>query len=137
VEVQRDHIADGRAYEKFAEMVRAQGGDLDAPRPRAAEYVVTAERTGVVAAVDTEALGWTIIDLGGGRKVLSDKIDPSVGLEMLVRLGDAVRPGDPLVRVFAAAAHRDSAAAKLRAAITIGDGPVPAPALIEQRVDSE
>ena len=53
-------------------------------------------------------LGYVIIELGGGRKKLGDKLDLSTGLEMLVRLGDTVEAGQPLVRVFAkpdAAAH--------------------------------
>lgn len=132
-DLQVNQLESGDAMEKFAEMVRAQGGDLDTPRPRAAEHVITAERSGFVAAVDTEALGWAIIDLGGGRKALGDQIDPSVGLEMLVRLGDAVRTGDPLVRLFATPVHRDSSAMQIRRAITIADKqPSLAPLIVEQ-----
>ena len=77
---------------------------------------------------------YTGLNLGGGRKQLGDKLDLSVGLEMLVRLGDAVDAGQPLVRVLAqpdAVAHvkRD-----LLAAITIGDNPVEAPPLIVERI---
>lgn len=133
VSQQRDEIAGGRALEKFAEMVRAQGGDLDAPRPRAAESIVAADRKGYVTAIDTEALGWAIIELGGGRKQLTDKVDPSVGLEMLVRLGDEVRAGDPLARVFATPARRDHAAKMVQRAITVADAPTNAPPLIVER----
>jgi len=131
---QRAEISSGRAYEKFAEMVRAQGGDLDAPRPRAAESIVAAAQSGYVSAIDTEALGWAVIELGGGRKVLTDRIDTSVGLEMVVRLGDAVRAGDPLVRMFAGPAHRDVAAKMTARAITIADAPRSAPSLIVERL---
>lgn len=127
-------LRDGRAYERFAAMVRAQGGDPDAPRARAPESVVTADRTGYVAAVDTEALGWGVIELGGGRKVLSDRVDFSVGLEMLVRLGDAVRPGRPLVRLFANEPQRSRAATMIADAITIADEPCAAPRLVVDRV---
>ena len=48
-------------------------------------------------------LGVAIIELGGGRKVLTDAIDHSVGLEMLAKIGDRVEQGQPLVRVFGAA----------------------------------
>ena len=126
-------LDDGRAYERFAAMVAAQGGDLDAPRPRAPQSIVSADRTGYVLAIDTEALGWSVIELGGGRKVLTDRIEFSVGLEMLVRLGDAVRPGEPLVRVFAEAAQRSRAATMIAAAITIGDEPRTPPPLIVER----
>ena len=119
---QRALLADGRALAKFREMVEAQGGDLDAPRPRAAEVMVTAARAGYIAAIDTEALGWAVIELGGGRKVLTDKIDPAVGFEILVRLGQRVDAGEPLVRMFAQpgpAAH--AAAAVVRKAITVAE----------------
>jgi pyrimidine-nucleoside phosphorylase len=131
---QRELLANGAAREKFAEMVRAQGGDLDAPRPRAAEMMVIADRRGYVTAIDTEGLGWAVIELGGGRKVLSDKVDPSVGFEMLVRLGDEVRPGDPLVRLFAGPRNRDLAAEMVRRAMTIADAPTPRKPLVLERV---
>lgn len=136
VAAQRKRLADGTAYEKFLAMIDAQGGDLDAARERAPESLVAADRAGYVSAIDTEALGWAVIELGGGRKVLTDKVDPSVGLEMLVRLGDKVKPGDPLVRMFARpGATQHAASAVVRRAITIAAAP-PAPhPLILERVE--
>lgn len=129
---QRELLANGRAYERFAAMVGAQGGDLDAPRPRAAESVVAADRSGFVAAVDVELLGWAVIELGGGRKVLADRVDPSVGLEMLVRLGDPIRAGEPLVRLFAGSRGREAAAAMVRRAVSIAEArPTPGPLVAE------
>lgn len=132
---QRALLADGRALAKFREMVEAQGGDLDAPRARAGEVMVTAARAGYIAAIDTEALGWAVIELGGGRKVLTDRVDPAVGLEMLVRLGQKVDAGRPLVRMFAhtgPAAH--ASAAVVRKAITISDVPPPEQPLVLERI---
>jgi pyrimidine-nucleoside phosphorylase len=136
VAAQRALLADGRAREKFRTMIDAQGGDLDAPRERAPEAIVAAERTGYVSAIDAEALGWGVIELGGGRKVLTDKVDPAVGLEMLVRLGDAVGKGDPVVRLFArpgATAH--AAAAVVRRALVIGERPKSPGPLVLERID--
>ncbi len=87
--------------EKFREMVAAQGGNLDAKRPIAPASEVTAAKSGYVAAMNVEQLGFAIIELGGGRQKLGDKLDFSTGLEMLVRLGDKVEKGQPLVRLFA------------------------------------
>ncbi|QDV73611.1 thymidine phosphorylase [Botrimarina mediterranea] len=128
-------LDDGSAREKLAQMVRAQGGDLDAPRPRAAEQIVKADRGGYVTAIDTEALGYAIIELGGGRKQKEDELDYSVGLEMLVRLGDRVEAGQPLVKLFANAKGRDAASAMTTGAITLSDEPREAPPLIVERVD--
>ncbi len=124
----------GRALEKFEQMVAAQGGQLDAPRPIAPAHELRCEHTGYVAAIDTEALGWTIIDLGGGRRQITDKIDHSVGLEMLVQIGDSVEHSQPWVRVFAPQVKLDSVAVRVQAALTITDQPADAPLLIAERI---
>jgi len=121
--VLREHLTSGRAYERFAAMVRAQGGDLDAPRPRAAESAVVADRGGFVASIDTESLGWAVIEMGGGRKKLEDRVDPTVGIEMTVRLGDEVRPGDRIARFFAHEPTREPVGRRIAAAVEIGDQP--------------
>ncbi|MDA1049576.1 MAG: thymidine phosphorylase [Planctomycetota bacterium] len=97
----QQHIDSGRGLEKLREMVAAQGGDLDAARPIAPATIIEATRAGFVAAIDVEALGYEIIRLGGGRRVMSDSIDHSVGIETLVSIGDRIERGQPLVRVFA------------------------------------
>jgi len=58
-------IASGAALEKFREMVAAQGGNLDAPRPVAPAHEVASPRAGYVTAIDTEDIGIVIIELGG------------------------------------------------------------------------
>ncbi len=124
----------GRALERFERMVVAQGGRLDAPRPIAPAHELCGERSGFVESIDTESLGWIIIDLGGGRRQLTDAIDHSVGLEMLARIGDEVSSGQPLVRVFAPPTKFDEVASRLRSAITIGDEPTHSPLLIVERL---
>lgn len=124
----------GRALERFEQMVVAQGGRLDVPRPIAPAHDLCSQRSGIVASIDTEALGWIIIDLGGGRRQLTDTIDHSVGLELLVRIGDEVTANQPLVRVFAPQSKFDEVTARLRSAITIGDDPTDSPLLIAERL---
>ena len=98
-------------------MVRAQGGNPDAVLSVAPASDITADRTGVVSAIDTEALGIAIIELGGGRRQMGYAVNHSVGLEMLVRLGDVVRAGMPMVRVFSK--HPEAITTSIRKAITI------------------
>ena len=95
------HLESGAALAKFEEMVAAQGGDLAAPRRIAKEHLIHAPRAGYVSHIDTEALGIVIIELGGGRRKLTDLINHSVGLEMLVRIGDVVEARQPMVQLFA------------------------------------
>lgn len=127
-------VQSGAGLEKFREMVAAQGGNLEAPRPVAPAQEVAAPRAGYIAAIDAEGLGRVIIELGGGRKKLGDTLDLSTGLEMLARLGDAVEAGQPLVRVFAKPQAAAAVEADLLGAITIGDNPIKPPPLIVERI---
>lgn len=128
-------IADGRGLQKYREMVRAQGGDPEAALPIASETIVLAPRDGYVTAIETAELGRAVTLLGGGRQKVGDAIDHTVGLEMLVRLGDSVRRQQPLVKVFAWERGRDEALAKIRGAITMGDAPIEPPKLIVERIE--
>jgi thymidine phosphorylase len=134
-------LADGTAAERFARMVVGLGGPadiLEAPWRHMARAPlvapVTAERSGVVAAIDTRGVGDAVVAIKGGRAKAADAIDPAVGLTDLLPLGAAVRAGDPLALVHA----RDDAqvaiaTARVRAAYGIGESAAPA-ALLRGRV---
>lgn len=138
-------LADGRAAEVFGAMVHALGGAADFVDryaellPAAAVALpVFAERGGVVAGMDTRALGLAVVGLGGGRRRVEDGIDYSAGLSGLAGVGDEVgEDGDrrPLATVHAAdSARADSAAALVRAAVTVADAaPGPAPVILQRR----
>ncbi len=127
----------GRAFEKFAEMVSAQGGRLGSLTVAPASEV-TSDREGCVREVHGAQLGRAIIQLRGGHLVLSDRIDHSVGLEMLVRIGQTVSAGQPLARVFATEAAAAHVRPWVREAIVIDEvDSVPAPPLIYERLTAE
>ena len=135
-------LIDGRAAEIFGAMIAAQGGPADfvanwRDRLPAAPVVrdILAVQSGRVLEIDGEALGLAVVHLGGGRLVEGGRIDPSVGLSRVVRLGEAVDEYTPLALVHAAnPAAADRAAEAVRAAITVGDGaPTPRP-LIHERI---
>jgi thymidine phosphorylase len=133
-----DAISGGQAAERFGRMVAALGGPVDfmaaadrhLPRAPVVRDVVPA-RPGTVTAIDGRALGMAVIGLGGGRRVESDRIDPAVGLDRLAGIGDAVDSQRPLARVHAAdTSTAGAAAAAVRGAYVLGDGPAaPAPAI--------
>jgi pyrimidine-nucleoside phosphorylase len=127
-------ITSGAALEKLREMVVAQGGDLDAPRPVAPKSEVLAEGAGYVTAINAEQLGMAVIELGGGRKKLGDTLDHSTGLEMRVRLGEKLDRGQPLVHLFAPPHKAPLAKKMIAAAITIADHSLPPPPLIVERI---
>lgn len=130
-------IATGAALEKFEQMVEAQGGRLDAPRPRGPMMELKADASGYVQAIENEQLGWGVIDLGGGRKLLTDKIDHSVGLEMLVRVGESIEAGQPWLRIFGPTEQKrlDAALLKLKNALIIAESPPATGPLIVETSD--
>lgn len=125
----RDQLDSGAAFEKYGEMIRAQGGDADAKLSVASACEVTASESGVVTEIDTERLGTAIIAMGGGRRKTTDSIDHSVGLEMLVRVGDDVDQGQPLARIFTDSPEEHQAT--VRDAFTIGEAATPLPLIVD------
>jgi pyrimidine-nucleoside phosphorylase len=125
------HLNDGSAFERYCRMVRAQGGDPDAELHVAKATDLVAGQDGVISAMDTEALGLVIISLGGGRRKMGDPIDHSVGLEMLVRIGDRVSRGTPLLTIFSE--QPQAVIPAIRAAIQISETGK-APQLIVERI---
>jgi thymidine phosphorylase len=129
-----DQITSGRAMAKFKEMVTAQGGQLDRLPSLGQSFEIVLDRSGHVTAINTEQLGIAIIELGGGRKQVDDAIDHSVGLEMLVRLGDRAEAGKAIVRVFASRDKFDQVQGLIAGAISISHESVSPPPLIRDRL---
>jgi pyrimidine-nucleoside phosphorylase len=127
-------IESGEAREQFAQMVAAQGGDGNAPRPIAPASELSSPRGGYLASIDAELLGKAIIAMGGGRQQLGDKLDHSTGLEMLTRLGDRVDAGQPLARVFAKPLIAERVRHTLLEAIQLADEPPNVEPLILDRI---
>jgi len=125
----RAAIDSGAALEKFRQIVAAQGGDvsaIDAPTPewaRAPEIGdVVADRSGVVLAIPPRPVGHAIIALGGGRTTKEDRVDPRVGIVFKVRVGDAVRSGQPLATIHAAnPSALAEAQARVRGIVQLGE----------------
>ncbi len=100
-------ITSGRAAEKFARMTAALGGPSDFVEKHA-DYLATApviravQVQGVVTAVDTRAIGNAIIELGGGRRIVGEKLDLAVGFSSIAPIGARVDQERPLAIVHAA-----------------------------------
>ncbi|MFJ6164396.1 thymidine phosphorylase [Micromonospora orduensis] len=128
-------LRDGRAMDSWRAMIRAQGGDPDAPMPTAAEVeVVRAERDGYVASVDAYAMGVAAWRLGAGRARKEDPVSVPAGVVLHRRPGDAVRAGDPLYELRADDATRIPAAlAEAARAVRIAPtAPTVTPLVIER-----
>ncbi|MGL5857631.1 MAG: thymidine phosphorylase [Angustibacter sp.] len=94
----QDRLRDGSAMDVWRRMILAQGGDPDAPLPRAREaHVVPVPADGVLTRLDAFAVGVAAWRLGAGRTRQSDAVQPGAGVVVHARPGAWVRGGDPLL----------------------------------------
>ncbi len=118
-----DRLADGSAMDVWARMIRAQGGDPDAPLPTAREtHVVTAPADGVLVGLDAYAVGVAAWRLGAGRARKEDPVQAGAGVEMHAKPGAEVRGGEPLFTL-----HTDEPARFADAEAALADAVVIAP----------
>ncbi|PPJ24994.1 thymidine phosphorylase [Nocardia nova] len=129
-------LADGRAMDHWRAMITAQGGDPDAPLPRARHTeTLVAQESGVLTRLDAMAVGLAAWRLGAGRARQGDPVQFGAGIEMHCKPGDPVTAGKPLFTL-----HTDSEAAvptaiaTLRAGFDIGAVPPTAHPLILGRI---
>jgi thymidine phosphorylase len=120
-------IKDGRALAAYQEMVRAQGGNPDAPLPQAAHVtVVPAPAGGWLTGLDALKVGTAAWRLGAGRARKEDPVSAAAGVICLAKPGDEVRAGQPLLELRADDPGRfASALAALGAAVTVSEQPPP------------
>ena len=91
-------LKDGRAMDRWREMVRAQGGDPDAPLPVANHLdTVVAEADGYLTRLDALSVGVASWRLGAGRARKEDPVQAEAGIEILAKPGERVVRGQPLL----------------------------------------
>lgn len=138
----QDKLNDGSAWTHFQKLVAAQGGSLKAIEnlsllPAAdRRVVIKAKKRGYVVAMNTERIGRLCVDLGGGRKKVTDAVDPGVGIVFHKKLGSKISAGEPLATLHV----RDAAFGKfgeawtheLQDSVSIAAGRRPVPKLIQK-----
>ncbi|GAA4829271.1 thymidine phosphorylase [Luteimicrobium xylanilyticum] len=119
----RAALGDGRAMDVWKAMIRAQGGDPDAPLPSARESeIVTAPSDGVLTHVDALAVGVAAWRLGAGRARKEDTVQAGAGVELHAKPGDVVVAGQPLATLHTDTPERfERAAAALDGAFRVSD----------------
>ena len=111
-----ENLANGEAMRLFAEMVEAQGGDLEAfeALPLAPVTMdLRAARTGYWCGPDALVVGNVVRKLGGGRFRVEDRVNPLVGWEQEVPCGSPVEDGQILGRIHAADKNSAEEAARI------------------------
>ena len=90
----KKNIENGKAYDKFIELVKNQGGDIsyisDLENFEESKYIepVYCKKTGYIHEMNAKKIGKIACDLGAGRITKEDKIDTSVGIVLTKKIGD-------------------------------------------------
>jgi thymidine phosphorylase len=129
-------LASGRAYDTWVRMIRAQGGDPEAPLPKPSHiHVFEAGRDGILTTLDAYAVGVAAWRLGAGRARPGDGVQYAAGVLCRAKPGDRVTAGQPLLEL-----HTDtpdavpSALAALDGGVVISDSdnrPTPGDVVLE------
>ena len=116
-------LKDGSAMDHWRRMVKAQGGDPDAPLPVSKEKkVIVAEKDGLISSMNALQVGISAWRLGAGRERQGEKVQAGAGIEIHAKPGEKVKQGDPLFTLHTDDAVRfERAEAALIDAVVIGD----------------
>ena len=133
----QEQIDSGRALEVFKTFLANQGGDtriVDNPDllPQARYQILfLAQSSGLVSQWVADEVGVAAMMLGAGRETKEDIIDPAVGIELCVKVGDPIQAGQPLAILHSNREDVSEVLDRLSAAVTIADS-AQAPALIRK-----
>lgn len=101
-----ENVRNGKAFEKFKEFVKAQGGDVsyieDPSKFDVAKNIIPiyANKDGFVEKIDALEIGKSAMKLGGGREKIDDIIDMSAGIVLNKKIGDSVKNNDLLATLY-------------------------------------
>jgi pyrimidine-nucleoside phosphorylase len=130
-ELSQAKLLDGSGYNKFKDVIAAQGGDprvLDnfelLPNATGAQEITTT-RGGYVSGIDAELIGQASAMIGAGRNTREDSIDPAVGVILEVKVGQKIDAGSILCRIYYTnEEHLEEAAELVEDAFRISQQPV-------------
>lgn len=102
-----ENINNGKAYNKFLELVKNQGGDIsyieNIEKFKKAKYIekVLAKEEGFVSEINAKEIGKLACYLGAGRVKKEDIIEPEVGIILNKKVGNIVKENDILAYIHA------------------------------------
>ncbi|WP_290663814.1 thymidine phosphorylase [Ignavibacterium sp.] len=132
----------GKAFDKFLELVKVQGGDISYiknpdryPKSRYHKKIKMLN-DGFISFIDTYEIGMAAIDLGAGRLKKEDKIDPKAGIIFNYKLGDKINKGDVIAEVFSDSNEKINLAEKrILNSIKLSERKTKIPALVKQIIN--
>ena len=125
-----ENIKNGKAFEKFKEFVKAQGGDvdyIDHPEkfPVSKNLIeIKSECDGYIKTIDALAIGLGSCHLGGGRMKLNDVIDMSAGIYLNKKVGDFAKKGELLCTLHTNKDNVEAIVEQVKKAYLFQDEPI-------------
>lgn len=95
-----ENLSNGKAYEKFKEWVKAQGGNIDKLTINANEREILSPKDGYIKKIDALKIGKIVRNLGAGRLTKDDAIDYDAGAVLKCKVGSYVKKGDSLIKIY-------------------------------------
>ncbi len=144
IEISKEIIANGRAFDKFLEIVRLQGGNVNLikhpekyPKSKINETIV-ADKSGYLQSIDNYQIGMASLELGAGRLTMTDKIDPKAGIIFYPKIGERIKKGSVIAEIFTDRKDKvDLVKQKLLLAIKLSKTPTTPIKLIKTLISSE
>lgn len=99
-------IESGKAYSKFMEIVKLQGGDISYIEnpgkysPSKYAMKLKAKQSGYLKQMDNYQIGMAALELGAGRLTKDDKIDPKAGIVFNFKIGDFINKNDVVAELY-------------------------------------
>ena len=125
-----ENIKNGKAFDKFKEFVKAQGGDIDyidhpEKFPVSKNLIeIKSENEGYIKTIDALAIGLGSCHLGGGRMKLTDTIDMSAGIYLNKKVGDFAKKGELLCTLHTNKDNVEPIIEKVKKAFIFQDEPI-------------
>jgi pyrimidine-nucleoside phosphorylase len=144
VEMSKEIIANGKAFDKFLEIVDLQGGSVELiknpekyPKSKIHETVI-ADKTGYLQSTDNFQIGMASLELGAGRMTMADKIDPKAGIIFYPKIGEKIKKGSVVAELFTDRKDKvDLVKEKILSAIKLSKTPTSPIKLIKTLISSE
>ncbi len=94
------NLKNGKAYNKFLEMVKYQGGNIEKIELSSKIHSIKSNKSGYINSIDSLQIGKLVNQLGGGRTNKDDKINLGVGFWLTKKVGDYVFENEELLKVY-------------------------------------